>query len=200
MSKKKVLVFDVETTGLPEKGQKWREDFKTFPRIVQFSWEFDGEMYDYIIKPDGYLIPNEATAIHGIDTEQAEKEGVPFSFVVDKFLSMALSADVLVAHNMYFDSSIIKANALRLGMEFFSQLMDEALDPKKRVCTMMKTIKFVGAKFSNGRKGNKFPSLIELYDKLFEGEKFAAHNSAEDVKATSKCYHKLIELEILENE
>lgn len=60
---------------------------------------------------------------------------------------------------------------------------------------MNKTIKFCGIKQANGR-GLKFPSLIELYYKLFQ-DTFPAHNAAEDVKATMRCYYELINLGII---
>lgn len=191
----KILFFDTETTGLPAKGAKWETDFNQFPHIVQFAWSIDGQFKDRIIKPDGYIIPEQATAIHGITTEQALKEGIDVKIVLDEFLKDALAAKTIVAHNLYFDSSIIKANTLRLQMPFFASLMNDALATEKRVCTMMKTIKFVGAEFPDGRK-NKFPKLEELYFKLFE-DTFPAHNALEDVKAVISCYYKLIELKIL---
>lgn len=194
----RVLFFDTETTGLPPKGKKWEKDFNEFPHVVSFTWWFDDEFKDRIIKPEGYIIPEEATAVHGITQAQAEANGIPYQSVVDEFLRDALVAEKVIAHNIYFDSSIVKANALRLRMEFFSSLLNEALDKEKRVDTMMKTIKFVGAKFPDGRKGVKWPTLMELYKKLFgEDASFDAHNSLEDVKALMQCYYKLVELKIL---
>lgn len=35
-----VLCFDCETTGVPEKGMKWDEDFLRFPRPVTMAWAF----------------------------------------------------------------------------------------------------------------------------------------------------------------
>ena len=57
---------------------------------------------------------------------------------------------------------------------------------------MMKTIKFVGALYSNGRPG-KYPKLEELYSKLFPGETFPAHDALEDVKACKRCIPVLVE-------
>lgn len=193
---KKVLFFDVETTGLPEKGAKWDVNPEKFPKIVQFSWSYMGVMHDYIIMPQHYEIPKESTDIHGITTEKAMKEGVLFQTVLDKFLSMALQAELIVAHNIYFDTSVIKANTAMLEMPFLSMLLNDGLSKAKRICTMQKTIKFVNAKHPDGR-GGKYPKLTELYEKLFNGEKFNAHNSKDDVYALEKCYNKLIELKVL---
>lgn len=48
-----ILVFDTETTGLPQKGAKYDVNFNIFPYIVQLSWMYKGEIKDYIIKPNG---------------------------------------------------------------------------------------------------------------------------------------------------
>lgn len=62
---------------------------------------------------------------------------------------------------------------------------------------MMKTIKFVGALFSNGRPG-KFPQLEELYSKLFPGETFPVHDALEDIRALRRCVPELVNLGIIE--
>lgn len=62
---------------------------------------------------------------------------------------------------------------------------------------MMKTIKFVGALYSNGRPG-KYPKLEELYSKLFPGETFPAHDALEDIRALRRCVPELVNLGIIE--
>ena len=193
---KNILVFDCETTGLPPKGAKYQTDFLQFPRIVQLSWDFNGFMNDFIIKPDGWTIPEEATKIHGITQERAEREGVPIAEVLSLFWSNCFDAKKLVGHNIYFDSSVIKSEALRLGSDEFVSLLNDAMDKTKRICTMMKTIKLVGARQKDSNR-MKFPTLEETYAKLFNGETFDAHNSAEDVRATLRCFEELIKLEII---
>lgn len=193
---KKILVFDSETTGLPPKGAKYETDFDQFPHVVQLAWFFNDTYHDYIIRPDGWTIPAEATKVHGITTEQALEQGKDWFFVVSLFIADCLEAEKLVGHNIYFDSSIIKANILRENVPEIAEFVESALHKDKRVCTMMKTIKFVNAKYENGR-GGKFPRLEELYTKLFN-ETFDAHNALEDVKATLRCALKLNELQIIE--
>lgn len=193
-----ICFFDCETTGIPAKGLKWDEHFNQFPHVVQLAWSLDGKEKSFIIKPDGYEIPAEVVAIHGITTERAIAEGVPFAVVVDEFLIDAAAAPLVCAHNIYFDTSMIKANILRnCGKVYYDAKAEDALHKGKRIDTMMKTIKFVGALYENGRPG-KFPRLEELYAKLFEGETFAAHNALEDVRALRRCVPELVELGIIE--
>lgn len=193
-----VCFFDCETTGVPAKSQKWDVDFMEFPHVVQLAWSFGDKERSYIIKPDCYEIPTETTEIHGITTERAIAEGVPFAEVVDEFLEDAAAAPLICAHNIYFDSSMLKANILRYcGKEYYDAKAEYALHKCKRIDTMMKTIRFVGACYPNGKPG-KYPKLEELYDKLFPGETFPAHDALQDVRALRRCVPELVELGIIE--
>ena len=192
------VFFDCETTGVPGKSQKWDVDFMEFPHVVQLAWSFGDKERSFIIKPDGYEIPPETTAIHGITTERAVAEGVPFAEVVDEFLADAAAAPLVCAHNIYFDTSMLKANILRYcGKEYYDDKAENALHKGKRVDTIMKTIRFVGACYSNGKPG-KFPKLEELYAKLFPGETFPAHDALQDIRALRRCVPELVELGIIE--
>lgn len=105
---KDICFFDCETTGVPAKGLKWDADFNQFPHVVQLAWAFGDKERSFIIKPDNYEIPPETTAIHGITTERAIAEGVPFAEVIDEFLTDAAAAPLVCAHNIYFDTSMLK--------------------------------------------------------------------------------------------
>ena len=65
------LVFDTETTGLPNNFNAPVSDSGNWPRMVQIAWQLHDdegnliENQDYIIKPEGYDIPFNASRIHG---------------------------------------------------------------------------------------------------------------------------------------
>ena len=190
-----VCCFDCETTGVPDKGMKWDEDFLRFPRPVTMAWAFGDTERHEIIRPQGWDIPTETVAIHGITTEQADKEGKPFVEVVTEFLNDVEKCPLICAHNIYFDTSIIKAAIMALCPEL-AERAESALFKGKRIDTMRKTIKFVGAKKENG--SGKFPTLEELFAKLFDGATFPAHNALEDVRALRKCLPPLVEMGFIE--
>lgn len=194
-----VLFFDTETTGLPEKGAQWETDFKYFPNIASLAWIFRGVEKHFIIYPDGWTIPQETTDIHGITTEYALEHGIKIDIVLAEFAEDILKASFIVAHNIYFDSSVVKANVLKhVGRQFYDEMrFEDGLYKGKRIDTMMKTIKFVQAKYPDGRAG-KWPKLEELYDKLFPGETFDAHNSLSDCQALKRCLPELLNLGIIE--
>lgn len=195
---KDVLVFDCETTGLPAKGAKWDVDFAGFPNIVQLAWSVNDKERSYIIKPEGWEIPEASIEVHGITADRANAEGAPFEFVIDEFLDDCKKSRLLVGHNIYFDTSVVKAMILRImGRGYYDAKAEDALFKGKRIDTMMKTIKFVGALYSNGRPG-KYPKLEELYNKCFPGETFPAHDALEDVRACKRCVPFLVENGIIE--
>ena len=83
------LFFDTETTGLPRTYRASIKDLENWPRVVQLAWLMysnSGKLLsenDYIIKPEGFMIPKEATKIHGITTKKALADGNDLSLVLD---------------------------------------------------------------------------------------------------------------------
>ncbi len=113
------LFFDTETTGLPQNYKAPATDLDNWPRMVQIAWQHytkDGRLLDskvYIIKPEGYKIPKEASDVHGITTEKAINEGFDLCWILNEFREMMLKSDTLVAHNISFDEKILAAEFIR---------------------------------------------------------------------------------------
>lgn len=193
-----VLFLDSETTGIPDRSAKWDTDYMEYPHVVQLAWMFREKAENFIIRPEGWEIPEEATKIHGISQEDALKYGYPFASVVDYFLEDCREAGLICGHNIHFDTSIIKANILReLGREYYdANDVDCVLFKGKRIDTMRPTMKWVDARTANGRP--KFPTLTELYSRCFPGETFPAHDALEDIKAVARCLPVLVDLGLLE--
>ncbi len=198
MELKDVLIFDTETTGVPERTAQWDLDYKDYPHVVQLAWMFGNKAESHIIYPDGWEIPEAATEIHGITTEYAKEHGEPFEFIVDMFIHDCLTAPLICGHNIHFDTSIIKANILReFGWEYYdNNEVESALFKGKRIDTMRPSMKWVDARMANGRL--KFPRLEELYARCFPGETFPAHDALADVKACARCLPVLVDMELVE--
>lgn len=193
----KILSFDAETTGLPPKGANWEDDFKEFPHIVSLAWIFRGNEHYHIIRPDGWEIPEESAKIHGITQERAMAEGEDLSAVLIAFLGDCKDAELIAGHNIYFDSSIIKAEVKRLGEGLYEKWdVEQALWKGKRIDTMRPSIKWVDARTQDGRV--KFPTLTELYNRCFPGTSFPAHNALEDAKAVLRCIPVLVDKGLIE--
>lgn len=193
-----VLFFDTETTGIPDRSWNWDTDFEQYPHIVQLAWMHGCKQESHIIRPDGWEIPEETIAIHGITMEKAMEQGEPFAAVIDHFIADCHDAGLVCGHNIHFDTSIVKANILReLGRAYYDATnVEDALYKGKRIDTMRATMKWVDARMANGRL--KFPNLSELYSRCFPGETFPAHDALEDVKAVAKCLPVILELGLVE--
>lgn len=186
------LIFDTETTGLPKNWGAPYSDTNNWPRLVQLSWIFsDGKLsqeFDFIIKPNGFVIPEEVSKIHGISHERAMKEGVDLEFVLKMFRGFVNMTDNIVAHNLDFDRAILSAEYYRLGVgeEYGKEFMF-----KKHFCTMKNSTALCAIRGTHGG-GNKWPKLIELHNKLFNEGFDGAHNSLNDTRACARCYFELI--------
>lgn len=182
-----ILFIDTKTTGLPKNWKAPVTDLDNWPRIVQVAWllyENEKNLIDeknYIIRPEGFSIPSEATAIHKITTEEALAFGNDLSRVLKELAEAIDKADIIIAHNMIFDEKII-------GAEFIRKNIQHKLFQKKRICTMVETTNFCAIP---GNYGYKWPTLSELYHKLFGTNYEETHSAAADVKATAKCFWEL---------
>ena len=189
------LIFDTETTGLPQNWKAPLTDFNNWPRCVQLAWQVHDvegklvEVKNYIIKPEGYDIPFNAEKIHGISTGRANKQGMPLAEVLAEFVKDVEKCKFVVGHNVSFDNSIVGCELLRKEMP--NLLADfPALDTKDDATNYCAIPGGRGGKF-------KWPSLTELHTKLF-GEAFAeAHNASADVEATARCFLELIRLSVI---
>lgn len=186
---KTILFLDTETTGLPT---NWKAPYDQWPRMVSlaFSLVRGDEILaqnEYIIKPEGYEIPLEASNIHGITTEEAQAKGKDVQMVLIQLATMTELADLVVFHNSSFDTGIISGEQIRAGWKR-EELICKS---KKLFCTKQQSTNI--CKIPNvGRKGYKWPSLAELC--AFCGVKNkGAHNALNDVIATKECYFYIVE-------
>jgi DNA polymerase III epsilon subunit-like protein len=181
------LFFDTETTGLPRNWKAPVTDLNNWPRLVQLaylSYDTNGNKIssgDYIIKPEGFTIPLDASRVHGISTERAIREGQALRTVLQEFQYLIDQSEYLVAHNMSFDEKIVIA-------EFLRNRMRDSISVKRKICTMKSTTEFCAIP---GPYGHKWPKLSELHYKLFRMGFEEAHNAAVDINATAKCFWEL---------
>ncbi|MDP3899635.1 MAG: 3'-5' exonuclease [bacterium] len=182
------LFFDTETTGLPRDWQAPVEDVDNWPRLVQLAWLVSDENgkevsgNNFIIRPDGFIIPEEASNVHGITTERALAEGVDLAEALTEFGQALAAAKVLVAHNIRFDEKI-------MGAEFARQAIQNNFFTLPRVCTMQESTDYCGIE---GYYGYKWPKLMELHQKLFDESFDGAHDALADVRACAKCFFELM--------
>ncbi|WP_161531611.1 DNA polymerase III subunit alpha [Riemerella anatipestifer] len=189
------LIFDTETTGLPKNFNAPLSDSDNWPRMVQIAWQLHDEEgnlvenQDYIIKPEGYDIPFNATRIHGISTKMAHEQGRDLVEVLEEFKEVLKKTKIVAGHNIEFDYNIV-------GAEFYRKSIENVLEKIPSADTMALGTDY--CQLGGGRNGKyKPPKLEELYEKLY-GEKFdEAHNAAADVNATAQVFFEMMRVGII---
>ncbi|MDE2097262.1 MAG: DUF3820 family protein [Patescibacteria group bacterium] len=180
------IIFDTETTGKADFAKPPEDPCQ--PKLVQLGaqllgqeLEVVGEM-NFIIKPVGFEIPQEAANVHGITTQRALSFGSDEKSVLELFACWIEKAKTIVAHNITFDAIVIGNAFHRHGMKIV---------PPSPYCTMKAATDL--CKIPGFRTGEyKWPTLQEAHTILL-GEGFdGAHDAMADVRACARVYAHLI--------
>ena len=195
---KYVLVFDTETTGLINRLllPLQYKDLVLHPYITQLSavlYDVDNQKVKkvfntYIKIPDHVEIPEIVEKLTGITREKCNG-GMEIQDALSAFYKLYLKCDAIAAHNMWFDSKMIRIECMRNQfpqmLKIFFQGTSENETEKPISCTMMKGMEFCGL--------NRFVKLSVLYELLFkeDANQFELHNSLVDTMVCLRCYLKI---------
>ena len=190
------IFYDTETTSLP----LWNEPSEDprQPHLVQLAAclvDLDTRetisSMDVTVRPDGWVIPDDVAAIHGITTEHAKRVGISESLAVEMLLELWTCAGLRIAHNESFDARIIRIAMMRHGLEIGRD--PDQWKAGKAHCTQIlatpilklpPTQRMIAA----GRRHYKSANLGEAY-RHFTGKELAgAHNAMVDVEACKTVY------------
>ena len=200
------IFYDTETTGLPL--FKEPSEHPGQPHIVQIAAllvDLDTRQtissMDVVIRPNGWTIPDEVAAVHGITTERAEAVGIEEVTALDMFMALwAGPGRLRIAHNEQFDARI-----LRIALKRFHDQPGEVLpisDTWKEgqanctaklatpICQIPPTAKMVKAGFNKFKTAN----LSEAYKHFTGRELENAHSAMADVMACRDVYFAIQDL------
>lgn len=162
------LIFDTETTGLILHPMAKDE---VQPRIIEWGGmlvdEHGTELHSFnvLINP-GCAIPAHITKINGItDVDVADQPH--FKDIVDILRPMYSKADVLIAHNLPFDRTMMTLELARIG------LLDSWPWPRTMLCTVQEHAEEWGHR----------PKMTELYQHYLGKPLGQTHRALDDVKA-----------------
>lgn len=179
IDKKLFFLFDIETDGLI--------DNNNYPNIVQISWiimDIEGVVY----KKTTELIncnfneKSEAFKVNKIDPKIIRKIGREPSEVYYELIYDLKYCDIISAHNLNFDLSILIKELDKYNIEFY-------LDNIVKFCTMEYGTKLI--KTEENPKP-KYPKLTEIFEYLFNHKTKQFHNSHSDVTILAKCIKEMI--------
>jgi len=187
----KTLFFDTETSDLLKKGKP--NSHPDQPHMAQLAFILYDEKTKieinsgkFYIKPEGWKMGYYASQVNGLTDEFLESNGLPLKQVVTLFNSCLKLADSVVAHNLEFDLNILEIAGIRSKTKIKW--------PAKQLCTMKASTHICQLPMKN-RKKFKFPKLKEAYHYFFNVEFDNAHDAMADIRATKDIFHKLRQLE-----
>lgn len=189
------IAFDFETTGLPDFAARSIDPKQ--PHIVEMAlieYGDDGAeigLQRVIVRPDGWTIGADMTAIHGISHEQAMDEGIPENDAVAMFLVTMARATVRVAHNESFDRRIARIAMSRAG---YQRPLIEFIEAQPAFCTCNSSKAIVKAPptekmLAKGMTGPKPPNLGECVAHFWPDEKIEGlHGAVADARYAGRIY------------
>lgn len=190
-----IMILDTETSGLPpplSSAYKDRWKFKPVTdskawecaRLVQIAWNLytkSGEVVckrDFVIYPDGFVIPKEASNVHGFTTEIARRDGIPLRSALEVLAEDLVDTCLIVCHNVGFDDKIVVSELIRAKMNWAYSMWKGKL----KHCTML----------TNTIPGQRWPKLCNLYERVFGHQPVAElHKADEDIRVTADVFFKL---------
>ena len=164
-----MIVFDVETTGLPKAEGS---DLDIQPKIIEFgALKLDDDLkeigkLEFFCNP-GHPLDPMITKITGI-TDDMLKEEKPFVAYYGELCDFFLGEREMVAHNLPFDRKILRFELERLDK------VTKFPWPRDHICTVE-----VGQ-----RVWGKMRKLGDIHEELFGAKIEGAHRSINDVEAT----------------
>ena len=179
------LVFDTETGGFPSKKKELTDD--TQPPTTQLGVSLCtkdiviAELSMLLSVGDRYINPR-ATEANGHTSELCNEFGLNPLAAITAFHAMVIKADMVVGHNISFDTQMIDIEYARAGMTEEAKVYNA----KPTYCTMKTTTELCGLSRKDGRP--KYPTLEELYSFLFDVKLEGAHDAMVDVQATTACF------------
>jgi DNA polymerase-3 subunit epsilon len=184
------MIFDTETTGMV----RWNEapSHPGQPDLLQLAmilvecdeWRIVSRTSLILQLADGVTIDPEAQATHGISAADCAKYGVAPIVACSLFNQLCLQADVLVAHNMSFDQSIMLTALYRLGEK------PNRMEGKRLICTKEETTDVLKIPGNYGKY--KWPSLSEAYRHFTGLEIEGAHDALADAEACLAVFRALV--------
>ncbi|SRR6266487_556302 len=176
----KVLLFDTETTGKADFKRPLTDPLQ--PRLVQLACLLTEGLdelacINVVITPS-FSIPDDVARVHGITTKKAVETGVGLHNALVLFQDLAVHADWFVAHNIDFDSFVLKSEFVRFGLP-------DPFVERPLFCTMRNSTDVCNVP---GPYGPKWPRLSEVYQFAFGETLEHAHNALHDLRATWRVY------------
>lgn len=175
-------IIDTETSGLFD--FKLPAHAEGQPRLASLSMifttddlsEITGERR-FFVKPDGWEMSDEVTAINGLSTEYLRENGVDISEVLHAYETAVLDGSIIGAFNAQFDTKVMRGELRRAGR-------DDLFERTPNVCAMRAAAAVIPGK-------GRFVSLKHACG-YFGIENVSPHDASSDAMACLEVMRALL--------
>jgi len=187
------LPLDTETTGIP----LWREpsDDPRQPHLVDICALLYGEdgalidSFEAMIRPDGWTIPSDVIAIHGITQEMAMDLGISERDALDGFMALHDRAGLRIAHSASFDDRILRIAIARYRGKDAADAFKAV--PSYCTATMCRSILNLPPTEAQAKKTSfktRVPTVAEALLHFTGEELVGGHRARPDAEACARVY------------
>lgn len=189
----RVLVFDTETTGLPQKGGVYDDNQ---PWVVQLGAVLmdlseDGYMgtIDHIVNPpEGIYFHPKALEVNGLTEEQIRRDGIDVVEAMAELRELRRKADVVSAYNLDFDERMIRSSSGRAHPDFKTDLvLGEHNRGVQHACIMKQSMTALGARYK----------LEQVYKRITGERLLNAHDALADTVAAAVVMKELLYADLI---
>lgn len=188
----KYAIIDTETSGLFDFAQP--ADAAGQPRLAALAIiviEPPSETaieHTFLIRPDGWAMSPEVTAINGLTTEYLAAHGIPVADAISVYASLIDGGCIVAAFNAQFDTKIMRGEMRRAGIP-------DRFESTPNICLMRGLTQHCRVPKKTGN-GYKFPKLSEACA-YFKLEQPAAHSAMGDARSAFALFREMHKLGIL---
>lgn len=180
----RILIFDTETSGFPEKGGKLIQ-FAAHIVDMNFAPPLTVQEFSTLVKCPDEIDPG-AFAIHGISQEMTQT-GMDALAVCRWLWGASQKADLIVAHNAAFDVKVMDFEMRRAEMGGFA--------PANVFCTMKASTEICQIAGNYGKY--KWPKLAEALDLLCSVKLENAHDALADTRGCKTLFIELVKRDLV---
>lgn len=183
----KYACIDVESNGLPD--YKKPADDPCQPRLASLGLvRLDDDLtvlheQEFLVRPDGWEMKPEATAVNGLTTEQLLRDGEPIGLVLDIYATLIAAGHAIAAYGAQHDCKLLRGELRRAGR-------DDLFEKTGNVCLMRACLPLKIPK-ANGKGG--WPRLEDACRHFGIEPESTPHRAIEGARRAAQILRRLAE-------
>lgn len=191
-----ILFFDVSAISKVKNWKAEPTDTDNWPRMLHLAWQmYDDERKlvsfgNKIIKSDNQKITANVAKSTGVTQKQMTEDGVDLNSALLEFNEEVNKAKTIISFNWKYNASILLC-------EYKREKIKTDLDVKDSFCLMHESTYY--CKLPSRYGGFKWPTLTQLYAKIYQAKLEGINQADTDVIACASCFYKLMDLGQLED-